>query len=217
MTATSPPTVEFYYCCSCTWSYLALARLDEAAIRTGARVVYRPIVSAWIDDGAGPPVATRLESGDARVVAYARKDLADWARFCGVAITLPSGGRILPEWAQRGAVLAIEADVIRRYATSVFEAHFGAGRNITERATVLAVAAACGLSGEEFEARLESEEVLATLRRNTEALGQRGGFTSPTMFLGDDMYVGHDRIPLLEGALMRASDRPFIAPGEHGR
>jgi len=37
------------------------------------------------------------------------------------------------------------------------------------------------------------------------------------MLLGEDMYVGHARMPLLESALMRASDRPFVAPGEHDR
>jgi hypothetical protein len=37
------------------------------------------------------------------------------------------------------------------------------------------------------------------------------------MFVGDDMYVGNDRMPLVEMALARASGRPFIAPGAHGQ
>jgi 2-hydroxychromene-2-carboxylate isomerase len=217
VTSTTRPTVEFFFCFSCPWSYLALTRLEEAALRTGAHIVYRPIISAWIDDGEGSPVGTLFDSEDPRAVAYARKDLLDWARFCGVQIDLPPGGPIVPEWAQRGAVLAIEAGVIRQYAIAMYRAYFGRGRDIAERATVLAIAGDCGFSGEAFEARLGSNEVLAAIRHNTEVLWQRGGFASPTMFRGDDMYFGHDRVSLLEGALMRAADRPFIAPGEHGR
>jgi len=87
----------------------------------------------------------------------------------------------------------------------------------SRRAVVLNVAADCGLSGAAFEARLAAIDVLDTIRQNTDELVSRMGFGSPTMFLGDDMYFGHDRMPLLESALMRAIDRPFIAPGEHDR
>ena len=90
MSATGRPTVEFFYCCSCPWTYLALGRLHEAAIRTGARIEYRPILSAWIDDSAGPLSARSLASPDPAVAAScgpgASQDLSDamhaaWVRF----------------------------------------------------------------------------------------------------------------------------------------
>jgi 2-hydroxychromene-2-carboxylate isomerase len=214
---TGRPTVEFFYCASCPWTYLSLVRLNEAATRTGAGIVYRPILAAWIAGGLEPLSAGSLANPNPAVAAYARKDLQDWARFCGVVIDLPDNWPIRPEWAQRGAVLAIEAGLIRSYAEAIFRAHFAAGRNIGERHVVLEIAGTCGLSGPAFEARLAADNVLDVIRRNTDELQQRGGFGSPTMFLADDMYVGHDRMPLLEAALMRASERPFIAPGEHGR
>jgi hypothetical protein len=37
------------------------------------------------------------------------------------------------------------------------------------------------------------------------------------MFIGDDMYFGNDRMPLVEFALSRATDRPLVAPGAHGQ
>jgi 2-hydroxychromene-2-carboxylate isomerase len=40
------------------------------------------------------------------------------------------------------------------------------------------------------------------LKSNTEELIQRGGFGSPTFFLiGDDMYFGNDRLPLIESMI----------------
>lgn len=184
-------------------------------MRTGARVTYRPVLADWIRPDVSR--SSPLTSADAAIVAYARKDLQDWARFCGVGISLPQPWPVRPEWAQRGAVAAIEAGLPKAYVEQIFRAHFTVGRNIAERIVVVDVAADCGLSRASFEARLADRDLLDTVRNNTEELVRRGGFASPTMFIGEDMYFGHDRMSLLESALMRSGERPFIAPGEHGR
>jgi 2-hydroxychromene-2-carboxylate isomerase len=215
--AAGRPTVEFFYCCSCPWSYLAHARLRETATRTGAAISYRPVLAALLDDVAERLPARWLTSANAAVSAYARKDLQDWAQFCGVLIRRSDRLPRRPEWAQRGAVLAVATGVGARYAEAVFSACFTQGRDIESREVVIDIAAGCGLAGPAFEAGLAAEETLDVIRRNVGELVSRGGFGSPTLFLGEDMYFGHDRVPLLEGALMRSHDRRFIAPGEHGR
>lgn len=212
---TTQPLVEFFYCGSCPWTYLAFVRLNEAAMRTGASVIYRPVLAHWIRPDARR--SSPLTSADSAVATYARKDLQDWAQFCGVAISLPQPWPVRPEWAQRGAVAAIEAGMPRTYVEQIFRAHFTGGHNIAERAVVVDVAADCGLARASFEARLADRDLQDTVRNNTEELVRRGGFASPTMFIGEDMYFGHDRMSLLESALMRSGERPFIAPGEHGR
>ena len=217
MPVTGRPSVEFLYCCSCPWTYLAFVRLVEAATRTGANIVYRPILADWIDQRGDAEFTRPLDDANPRVAAYARRDLQDWAHFCGVSIALPGSSGNAPEWAQRGAVAAIGAGCIRHYAGAVFRARFTEGRDIADRAVILGIATDCGMSAAEFEARLASEESAATIRRNTSELVDRGGFGSPTLFVGDEMYFGHDRMPLVESALLRGHDRPFIAPGEHGR
>jgi 2-hydroxychromene-2-carboxylate isomerase len=211
------PTVDFFYCFSCPWTYLAFVRLQETALRTGATIAYRPVVDEWLAPGSARPLPYAWLGSNPDVRDYAAKDLRDWARFCSVVIERPQPWPVRPEWAQRAAVLAIGAGLIRQYADAVFRAHFSAGRNIADRAVVLELAAGCGLSGAQFETRLASEATLAVVRDNVDELVRRRGFGSPTMFAGDDMYFGHDRVPLLESALMRAADRPLIAPGEHGR
>ena len=202
---------------SCPWTYLAFVRLAETALRTAATIVYRPILAQCL----GPPDERAFPYAwlgpDPAVRAYAAKDLKDWARFCSVTIELPRPWPVYPELAQRGAVLAAEAGLARPYIDAMFRAHFAAGRNIAERAVVLEVAAGCGLSGAAFEAGLASEATLVALRHNTEELRGRQGFGSPTLLFDCDLYFGHDRVSLLEVALMRAAERPFVAPGEHGR
>ncbi len=46
------------------------------------------------------------------------------------------------------------------------------------------------------------------LEANTDELMRRGGFGSPTIFIGDDMYFGNDRLPLLAEALRRRAGMP---------
>ena len=217
MSVTSRPSVEFFYCSSCPWTYLAFVRLVEAATRTGGAIVYRPILSAWIDQRSDAAFAGPLTHANPRVSAYARKDLQDWAQFCGVSIDQPVDGPVDVEWAQRGAIPAIEAGRARPYIEAVFRAHFADGRDVADRAVILEIAAGCGLSGAEFGARLGADDVADKIRRNCHELVDRGGFGSPTMFAGGDMYYGHDRMPLVESALLRGHAQPFIAPGEHGR
>ena len=54
-------------------------------------------------------------------------------------------------------------------------------------------------------AEAQSAGIKAQLRTNTDELIARGGFGSPSMFVGgDDMYFGNDRLPLVEAALLRA-------------
>ena len=214
---TTRPTLEFFYAGACPWSYLAFARLEEVAMRTASTIAFRPVLeparAAWqpafLGAGSGPAAGA--------LAAYVVKDLADWARFCGLTIYLPASGPATGEWVQRVAVLAIQAGCIVPYVRAAFRAHFGENRNLGSCEVVRDIGLSCGLAVHDMEAAYESDAVGATLARHTAEFASRGGFASPTVFFGRDMYVGHDRMPLLESALMRASDRVFIAPGDHGR
>jgi 2-hydroxychromene-2-carboxylate isomerase len=208
------PVVELFYCGSCPSSYLAFVRLRETALRTGAGIVLRPVVARWLEEELGE--TTGAPVGHASAVAYGHKDLADWASYCGVRIALPAGP-VDAEWAQRGAVAAIEGDRGIPYAAAMFEALFADGRDIADRRVVTDVSSSVGISQAGIAQALESGHAASVLRRNTAELLKRGGFRTPTMYVGEDMYVGHERVPLIEWALMRSADQPFIAPGEHNR
>ena len=54
---------------------------------------------------------------------------------------------------------------------------------------------------EHMMAGIESDPCKARLRANTDELIARGGFGSPTVFVGTDMFFGNDRMPLVRAAL----------------
>jgi 2-hydroxychromene-2-carboxylate isomerase len=212
---TGRPAVEFFYCASCPSSCLAFARLQEVATRTGASVVPRPVVAGWLPAAAGADPPKR--AGDDARARHARKDLADWARFCGVPLQLPQPLEMDTEWVQRGAVVALGAARGRAWMEAAFEARFGLGLDLSQRQSVLELAERIGLGGAHFSAALDAARTRAVLAANGEELLRRGGFATPSLFLGEEMFFGHASVSLLEWAVMRSSERPFIAPGEHGR
>jgi 2-hydroxychromene-2-carboxylate isomerase len=218
--ATARREVEFFFSLDCPWSHLAFLRLVEAAMRTDALVVYRPVATRMLSPDSGQ-IDRRLAPQPA-IAAWARQDLQDWARFCGVRLALPEPAPSpspSPEadWAPRGAVAAIELGRGREYLAAIGRARFQQARDLADRAVVVDLAAASGLDRAAFATRLEQPATLEILQCNAAELRRRGGFGSPTMCIGRELYFGHDRLPLVESALLRAGEQPFIAPGEHDR
>ncbi|HEX3993759.1 MAG TPA: DsbA family protein, partial [Acetobacteraceae bacterium] len=61
-----------------------------------------------------------------------------------------------------------------------------------------------GIDPAAFVAAINDQANKDKLRNNTQELIDRGGFGSPTMFVGgDDMYFGNDRMPLVRDAVLR--------------
>lgn len=211
----TPATVEFYFDCSCPWSYLALGRLREAAVRTGARIDYRPVLLAGLG-GKSHPVAVQDALAEARQ-RYRSKDLEDWARFCGVILRDPGTGLVDSGWAQRGVIVAQRRGQQVAYIDGVFRARFVEGRDISQLAEIQAVADHAGLDAASFANELCARDTLAGLQANIARLLEHGGFGTPTMLVGTDLYFGNDRMPLVEVAMARAGGMRFVMPGEHGR
>lgn len=220
------PAVEFFFDSSCPWSYLALDRVREAAIRTGSRVVYRPVLVDDVLRAANPGFpADRTDPVPVRA-RYQAKDLADWARYCGLTLRRPKPWPIRPEWAQRGAVAAAQlagegAAGPAAYLAAVFAALFADNRDISDIAVVEALAVSAGLDAGRFAALLRDDRIRLQVQANGAELVARGGFGTPTFLVATgpddgDLYFGNDRLPLVEAALARLGGMRLVLPGAHG-
>lgn len=217
------PAVEFYFDTSCPWSYLALERVREAAIRTGGRVLYRPVLVDDVLRLANPGFpADRTDPVTVRA-RYQAKDLGDWARYCGLTLRKPKPWPLRAEWAQRGAVVAAEAggQQAADYLAAVFAALFVDNRDISARTVVEELAASVGFDGSGFAALLDQDRTREQVEANGAALLAQGGFGTPTFVVstragGHDLYFGNDRLPLVEAALARLGGMHLVLPGAHG-
>ena len=198
-------TLEFFFDCSSPWTYLAFSRIPAIAERTRARIVWRPILVGGVFNAVNPGVYQARANPDARKASYYEKDLKDWARYCGIQIGKPPVFPVRAVNAMRGALAADEKGRLVAYAHAVFEAYWGALKDIGQDSVLEEIAVQVGLDREWFRGRIATADIKERLKANTAELIERGGFGSPTMFVnGQDMYFGNDRLPLVEAALARA-------------
>jgi 2-hydroxychromene-2-carboxylate isomerase len=105
--------------------------------------------------------------------------------------------------AMRGCLWLEPQGKLLAFASAVFEAYWSREEDISQDAVLLKICQNLGIDGAEFLAGIAQPAIKAQLKSNTEEVIRRGGFGSPTMFLGDDMYFGNDRLALLKTAILR--------------
>ena len=196
--------LEFFYDCSSPWTYLAFHRIEDTAARAGAELVWRPILVGGVFNAVNQSVYDNRANPVPRKAQYYRKDLADWARHYGLRIGQPPVFPVNSVKAMRGAFVAEERGIISPYSRAIFEAYWGDLFDISQDEVLCPIVEMLGMDWDEFHQRINSSELKAKLRSNTDELIDRGGFGSPTMFVdGVDMYFGNDRLELVSAALAR--------------
>lgn len=200
-------SVEFFFDLSSPWTYLAFVNLQPVLRRTGAMAVYRPVLVGGVFNAVNPAMYAAREDSSNRRVQQAFRVLHDWAELSGVAMRFPS------RWHPARSVLAmrmataLEHDpaALERFATEVFAAYFLREENLDDSAVLAAAAATAGLDGTALVAAAAADPVKARLRSTTDELIERGGFGSPSMFVGGKLFFGNDQLPVVEQELQRSA------------
>lgn len=202
-----PSRIEFFFDCSSPWTYLAFHGIQPIAAETGATIDWKPILVGGIFNTVNDTVYKSRESPNPRKMAYAAKDMADWARLYGLRIKMrPTVFPVNSVKCMRGAFVAIEAGKLIPYAYAAFDAYWGDDLDISRDDVLARVVDKAGLDAADFFAKIAQADYKDRLRANTDEVIARGGFGSPTMYVnGTDMYFGNDRLPLVRDALRRAT------------
>jgi 2-hydroxychromene-2-carboxylate isomerase len=197
-----PKTVEFFYDYSSPWTYLAFTRIEEVCRRSAAQLEWRPILVGGIFNTVNPSVYESREHPVLPKARYMAKDLQDWADFYALSLRFPpSVFPVNSVKSLRGALVALEHDKISAYSEAVFSAYWEYDRDISRDDVLGSIVEAVGLSRDEYFDKIARSEYKDRIRGNTEECVRRGGFGSPTMFVGDSMFFGNDRLVLLEHEL----------------
>lgn len=195
-------TIEFYFDFPSPYSYLAHTQLPRLAAEHGARVTYHPfrILNLMAIVGNRP---TTIECQNKN--RYAGVDLQRWARRYGVEFARNPHSKGF-DFAQfdRGALAAIELGRGAEYVTAIFTAYWGQPVDLSHRPTMMEILERAGFDASQLLERAESTDIVAKLDADTQAAAERGVFGSPTMFLGDQMFFGNDRLDFLVETLRTA-------------
>jgi 2-hydroxychromene-2-carboxylate isomerase len=199
--------IECFFDCSSPWTYLGFRNLQPIAASFGVPVRWRPILVGGVFNTVNPSVYASRDNPVPAKQAYMLRDLQDWAALAGVSIRFPP--TVFPVnsvKAMRGCVWLEPRGLLVPFAESVFEAYWTHDLDISQDTVLATLCERHGVDPAGFFEGVASPAVKDALRANTEALIARGGFGSPTFFVGDAMFFGNDRLPLVCEALRRAAD-----------
>lgn len=178
-------TLDFWFDYSCPYAYLASTQVEALAARTGATLVWKPMLLGGVFSAVGTPQVLPLSPEKAR---YLLADQTRWADLYGVPLNHPMQH-------PRRTVSALRATLARANDPAVIHAFYRAywveGRAIEDERVVREIAGECDLDGQRD-----------TLRRNTDAAVALGIFGAPAMVVNGTLFWGNDRLEMVEASLL---------------
>lgn len=188
--------IELFYDFRSPYSYLAFTQLLEMDVDIALRPMR--ILKLMEKVGNVPTTITCAAKG-----RYARLDLARWAQRYGLTLN-PSNMRDNDGDACSRAVLAAGSPAEAAAITlALYRACWSEGKTLATPDDILAAISAAGLDPTPVTARIDAPDVAAHLDANTDEAAERGVFGSPTIFVGDMMFFGNDRLDFVREQLAR--------------
>lgn len=188
--------IEFFFDIGSSYSYLAATQMAGVAGRTGLPVRWRPFLLGGVFKATGNDMPARLPAK----AKWMLHDMALWAKHYGIGFRVPSRFPLITLRTQR-ALCAAERSApasVPAFALELFRAYWVDNEDVTTDPVIGARARAAGLEADAIIAAIDAPETKDLLRASTEEAVRRGSFGAPSLFVGDALFWGNDRIPLLE-------------------
>jgi 2-hydroxychromene-2-carboxylate isomerase len=189
--------LDFWFDYSCPYAYLASTQVAPLAARTGARLVYKPMLLGGVFRAVGTSQRLFAELSAAKAKHNAL-DMQRWAELFGVPLTMPAAHPMRTVEALRATLLA---EVDPRVVDGFYRAYWIEGRPPSDEATMRDVLGAAGHDASAILGRLDSMK--DDLRRRTDEAIALGIFGAPAFVVDGEMYWGQDRLELVEKALRK--------------
>jgi 2-hydroxychromene-2-carboxylate isomerase len=204
MKSSPQPVIECFYTLSSPWAYFGGPRYYAILHRHGARGVLRPFdFQTVVPRTGGVPIRTRPQARR----DYHRIELDRWRKHLGMPLNLepryyPQDKPLDNTLATHVVIAAQQAGLdAQRLSHAILTALWAEERNTADRATLVAIAATCGIDALPLFAPETAPAVKAEFERNSADAGARGVFGSPTYWLDGVPYWGQDRLDFLDRAL----------------
>lgn len=194
-----PKEVEFFFDVGSPASYLAWTQLPAICAQMNASLVYRPMLLGGVFRATGnsSPGAVAAKG------AYTFKDLERFAQRYGVRLAANPYFPIITLTLMRAAV-GVQTRMPERFEEFlrvVFNAIWIDSVNMNDAGHVDSTLTAAGFDPAQIIALANDAEIKETLRSTTDEAVRRGAFGAPTMFVGDEMFFGQDRLDFVREAL----------------
>lgn len=188
--------IEFFFDFSSPYGYLAAQEIEALGERQFAEVVWRPfLLGASFKQTGIPPLVEVPWKAD-----YTKHDIAREARRIGVPYIWPDPFPFMSVAAARAFYWldGQDSESAKQLALALFAKAFGEGGDIAHPGAVTEVAVELGHDRNAVAAGLQDPEIKQKLREVTDQALERKVFGSPFLFIDDQAFWGHDRLPHVE-------------------
>jgi 2-hydroxychromene-2-carboxylate isomerase len=191
--------LEFFYDYGSPFSYLVDTQLPTLCQRTGAELVYRPMLLGGVFKATGNRSPIQEPVDNKR--NYGMQSLQRWVEHYAVPFQLNPHFPINTVQLMRGALAAQGRGVFDPYHRAIFDALWAQGENVGDARVVASVLERAGVDAKPLLEATADPEIKQQLRASTDEACERGAFGAPTFFVGDQMFFGNDHVLFLEQAL----------------
>mgnify|MGYP000335373611 CR=1 FL=1 len=191
-------TIEFYFDFGSPTAYLAHTQLKSIANKHNADLIYEPMLLCAV-------LKATKNSTPALVPAKGRylmtQDLPRFIKRYRVKFKMNSFFPINTTTLMRGCFAAKELGVFEHYVDTVYDAMWTKSVNMGDETVFVNILNEAGINGEKILSLIQTDSIKDALKVNTHKAIDKGAFGAPTMFIGEDMYFGQDRLEFIEAAL----------------
>ncbi|SDJ52970.1 2-hydroxychromene-2-carboxylate isomerase [Variovorax sp. OV700] len=194
-----PKSVDFFFDVGSPSSYLAWTQLPGLCASHGADLVYRPMLLGGVYQATGnASPATIPVKG-----RYTQMDYERHARRYGVPFQGNPHFPVITLFLMR-AVTGIQLrrpEQLQQLLACVFKALWIDALNLNDAQLTARILTEGGFDPAEIERLTQDVETKAALKATTQEAVERGVFGAPTLFVGDQMFFGQDRMDFVREAL----------------
>ncbi|WP_017256377.1 2-hydroxychromene-2-carboxylate isomerase [Pseudomonas tolaasii] len=192
-------TLEFFFDLGSPATYLAYTQLPALCAETGTQLVYQPMLLGGVFKATGNASPITIPAKG----RYMFDDLARYAQRYNVVLKFTPHFPINTLVLMR-AITGIQIHQPERFQDFIdclFRALWVEGCHLGDPAVVAAVLTENGFDPEAVLALANDEAVKNALKDKTEQAVKRGVFGAPSMFVGNRLFFGQDRLEFVREAL----------------
>jgi 2-hydroxychromene-2-carboxylate isomerase len=187
--------LDFYFDYRSPYAYLAQTQVRKL----GLDIAWRPFEILQLMDQVGnvPTSITCKPKG-----RYLGVDLMRWVAMYKVPFQRhPRSGTIDARRLLRATLAAAELGQADAAVGAIFGAYWGSGAPLATPEDVVAVLGRVDVGAPDLVARIDAPELDAALDAATDEAAVRGVFGAPTIYVGDEMFFGNDRLDFVRARL----------------
>ena len=186
--------IDFYFDFGSPTAYLAFTQLQLIAKRNGVNLIFHPILLGGIFKATGnsPPAAIPAKG------LYMMRDLQRYAEKYQVPYERNPFFPVNTLSLMRGAVSYQNNGDFERYVNVIFHNMWVEPKNLNDENVLKKVLIDNNFEYDDFLKRITDQKTKDQLISNTEKVVQKGAFGAPTIFIGEEMFFGQDRMDFIE-------------------